>query len=162
MGSPPEPYYKNEIELKNNILKQHVGRKASQLPDFVEHMKELLQAQQKEVERAVAGSGEYRIVSQYSHLGCTHQKWFKTNQQQRENKINRFMKATLGPVSCDDDEGGSSHPLTSLDLPSYVMETVWNRAKALVEDQSAPGDSSALMVMSNSGQQPSVNLYLVQ
>ena len=39
-----------------------------------------------------------------------------------------------------------------------MKDTIWNRAKALVEDQSAmvpaPGDSSALMVMSNSGQQP--------
>ena len=41
------------------------------------------------------------------------------------------MKATLSPVSCDDDEGGSSNPLTSLDLPSYTKNTVWNRAKAL-------------------------------
>ena len=49
-------------------------------------------------------------------------------------------------------------PINELDLPAYVEETVWNRAKALVQDQSAmvpaPGDDSALMVMSNSGQQP--------
>ena len=80
------------------------------------------------------------------------------NQQQHENKINCFMKATLSPVSCHVDEGGSSNPLTSLDLQSYVKDNVLNRAKALVEDQSAmvpaPGDSSALMVMSNLGQQP--------
>ena len=95
----------------------------------------------------------------HKSLGCTHQKWFKMNQQQHENKINCFMKATLSPVSCDDDEGGSSNPLTNLDLPSYKKDNVWKRAKALVEDQSAmvpaPGDSSALMVMSNCrGQQP--------
>ena len=158
LGSPPEPYYTNEIESKNNILKQHVGRKAFQLPEFVEHMKELLHEQRKEVEQAVATSGEYRIVSHYSNLACTHQKWFKMSQQQRENKVNRFMKATLCSVSSDDNEGGSSNPLNELDLPSYVKETVWNRAKALVQDQSAmvpaPGDDSALMVMSNSGQQP--------
>ena len=47
------------------------------------------------------------------------------------------MKATLSPVPCNDDEDGSSNPLTSLDLPSYVKDTVWNRAKAFVEDQSA-------------------------
>ena len=41
LGSPPEQYYTNEIESKNNILKQHVGRKAYQLPEFVES-KELL------------------------------------------------------------------------------------------------------------------------
>ena len=79
------------------------------------------------------------------------------SQQQRENKVNRFMKATLCSVSSDDNESGSSNPLNELDLPSNVKETVWNRAKALVQDQSAmvpgPGDDSTLMVMSNSGQQ---------
>ena len=50
LGSLPKPYYTNEIESKNNILKQHVGRKAFQLPEFVEHMKELLHEQRKEVE----------------------------------------------------------------------------------------------------------------
>ena len=80
LGSPPEPYLTNEIESKNNILKQHVGCKAFQLPEFVEHMKELLHEQRKKVERAVATSGEYRIVSHYSNLACTHQKWFRMSQ----------------------------------------------------------------------------------
>jgi len=39
-----------------------------------------------------------------------------------------------------------------------VKETVWNRAKALIDDKSAmvpaPGNGSAMMVMSSSGQQP--------
>ena len=110
------------------------------------------------MEQAVATSGEYHITSQYSNLACTHQKWYRMNKQQRENKINRFMKATLCPISCDSDEVGPSNPIGNLDLPSYVKETVWNRAKVLIDDKSAmvpaPGNGSAMMVMSSSGQQP--------
>ena len=47
------------------------------------------------------------------------------------------MKATLCPISCDSDEVGPSNPIGNLDLPSYVKETVWNRAKALTDDKSA-------------------------
>ena len=52
------------------------------------------------------------------------------------NKVNRFMMAILCSVSCD-DKGGSSNPVIKLDLPSCVKENVRNRAKVLVEDQSA-------------------------
>ena len=54
LGSPPEPYYTNEFESKNNILKQHVNRKSSSLPEFVDKMKEMLIEQRSEIEKAVA------------------------------------------------------------------------------------------------------------
>ena len=54
LGSPPAPYYTNDIESKNNILKQHLQRKASQLPEFVESMKALITEQRSEIEKAVA------------------------------------------------------------------------------------------------------------
>ena len=59
LGSPPTPYYTNDIESKNNILKQHLQRKASQLPEFVESMKALITEQRSEIEKAVATYGEY-------------------------------------------------------------------------------------------------------
>ena len=36
LGSPPTPYYTNDVESKNNILKQHLQCEGSQLPEFVE------------------------------------------------------------------------------------------------------------------------------
>ena len=74
LGSPPEPYYTNDIESKNNILKQHVKRKSSHLPEFIEKMKELMTEQRSEIEKAVASCGEYRVVPQYSNLACDRQK----------------------------------------------------------------------------------------
>jgi len=39
LGSPPEPFYTNEVESKNNILKQQVSYKHSELPVFVDPIK---------------------------------------------------------------------------------------------------------------------------
>ena len=35
LGSPPLPYYTNEVESKNKVLKDEVDHKKLQLPDFV-------------------------------------------------------------------------------------------------------------------------------
>ena len=75
LGSPPAPYYTNDIVKEYNILKQHLQCKASQLPEFVESMKALISEQRNEVEKAVATYGQYRVVSHHSNLAYEHQKW---------------------------------------------------------------------------------------
>ena len=74
LGSPPAPCYTNDIESKNNILKQLLQCKASQLPEFVESMKALIAEQRSEIEKAVATYGEYRVVARHSNLACERQK----------------------------------------------------------------------------------------
>ena len=162
LGSPPTPYYTNDIESKNNILKQYVQRKASQLPEFVEYMKALITEQRSEIEKAVAMYGEYRVVSSHSNLACERQKWFKMSEKQRHNKISRFMKAPIVPLSHGDsvneDVEKQVTPLDCLSLPPNMAKTIWSRANAILEDESAivkaPGDEAAYVVRSVSGQKP--------
>ena len=159
LGSPPTPYYTNDIESKNNILKQYVQRKASQLPEFVEYMKALITEQRSEVEKAVAMYGEYRVVSSHSNLACERQKWFKMSEKQRHNKISRFMKAPIVPLSHGDSVIEKQvTPLDCLSLPPNMAKTIWSRANAILEDESAivkaPGDEAAYVVRSVSGQKP--------
>lgn len=68
LGSPPDPFYTHAVESKNNVLKQHLDRKSSTLPDFVDSMRTLLSKQLQEIEMAVASMGEYCVVPKYSHL----------------------------------------------------------------------------------------------
>ena len=42
LDSPPSPYYTNEVESKNKVLKEKVAYKPSQLPEFVEKMNDLM------------------------------------------------------------------------------------------------------------------------
>ena len=54
LGSPPSPYYTNEVESKNKVLKEKVAYKSSQLPEFVEKMSDLMGEQKNEIERAIS------------------------------------------------------------------------------------------------------------
>ena len=161
LGSPPAPFYTNDIESKNNIPKQHLQHKASQLPEFVESMKALITEQRSEVEKAVATYGKYRVVSCYSNLACERQKWFKMTEKQRQNKIKRFMKAPIA-LSCDDSDGeeiqDQATPLDCLSLPPNMAKIIWSRANEFLKDESAmvnaPGDEVAYVVKSVSGQKP--------
>ena len=157
LGSPPEPFYTNAIESKNNILKQHLNRKSSSLPKFVEQMKTLLQQQYKEIQMAVPSEEEYRIACNYLHLACDSQKWFKMSPKQRQAKISKFMQYPLQPVPCTVEQQGDSS-LSELGLPPHTASTIWSRAQLLAENESsnvaAPGDETAFLVKSSSGQRP--------
>jgi len=74
LDSPPSPHYTNDVESTNNILKQHVRHKGSQLPEFVESMKSLSTQQRCEIEKAVATYSKCCIVSHCSNLACDWQK----------------------------------------------------------------------------------------
>ena len=111
LGSPPAPFYTNAVESKNNILKQHLGRKLSSLPEFVDKMKSLLTDQYQEVEKAVASCGEYRVSPRYSHLVYDKLKWFKMSVKQRENKVASFMKFRVDSFDCFREERNYLMPL---------------------------------------------------
>ena len=85
LGCPPEPYYTNEVESKNKLLKEEVQYKKSQLPDFINKMGEMMHNQKQEIERAVLNSGEYSVREEYivKHLTVATTKWFQMTLDQR-------------------------------------------------------------------------------
>ena len=68
LGSPPEPFYTNEIESIKRVIKQITGYKSSEWPEFCRLAKELIEDQQSEVEKAVIGVGECRLCEKFKHL----------------------------------------------------------------------------------------------
>ena len=65
LGSPPEPFYTNEIESINKVIKQKTGYKSSEWSEFCRLAKELVVDQQSEMEKAVIGVGEYRFSEEF-------------------------------------------------------------------------------------------------
>ena len=53
LGSPPEPFTTNASETVNSIIKSHVSYKPSQLMELTEKLREAIDEQEREVERAV-------------------------------------------------------------------------------------------------------------
>ena len=61
LGIPPEPFTTNASETINSVIKAHVSYKPSQLMEFVGRLKELVDEQEREIERAVIKRGKYQL-----------------------------------------------------------------------------------------------------
>ena len=57
LGCPPEPFTTNCSESIKAVLKRKVNYKKSELPDFIDIIKQVIDEQQREVERAIIGRG---------------------------------------------------------------------------------------------------------
>ena len=53
-------------------------------------MKTMMINQRKEIEKAVAGFGEYRLVEAYKHLAIDTRKFFQMSDKQREKAISKL------------------------------------------------------------------------
>jgi len=53
LGVPPSAFSTNASESVNAMLKRKVDYKKNELPIFIQHLKELIDEQQREIERAV-------------------------------------------------------------------------------------------------------------
>ncbi len=59
LGDPPEPYYTNDIESINRVVKRKTKYKTCEWPEFCKLAHELVKVQECEVEKAVIGIGEF-------------------------------------------------------------------------------------------------------
>ena len=180
LGSPPEPFYTNDVESKNRVLKLQAEYKPQELPMFVQTMKDLLQEQKQEIEKAMIGIGEYKLLPSYSDLEVPHGQWFKKNEKQRHRLLDRFMNAAvrggqnadLATVEVSEDQSSegffcqaqdtpsTSNPLKCIGLPAGIQSSMWDKVQRYLEDKSsytrAPGvlDYSCVLVKSTSSTRP--------
>ena len=181
LGSPPEPFYTNDVESKNRVLKHQAEYKPQELPAFVQTMKDLFEEQKQEIEKAMIGVGEYQLLPAYSNLEIPHSQWFKKSEKQRHRLIERFMNSAVRggenvdvktTEACTEDQSGdavvsetqdapsTSNPLQCTELPVGIQSAMWNKVQKYLEDKSsytkAPGmlDYSCVLVKSASSTKP--------
>ena len=89
LGCPPDIFTTNASESVNAVLKRKVDYKQNELPVFIDKLKELVQEQQCEVERAVIDRSKYRFKEQYRFLEIPESKWFMINTEQRRSHLSQ-------------------------------------------------------------------------
>ena len=135
LGNPPEPFYMNDVESQNNVIKHQMSYKTQELPEFISSMIN----QRKEIEKAAAGIGEYRLVEQYKHLAVDARKFFQMSDKQREKSIKAIFTTPL--VEVDDSspedysvpstsisEKPAENKLHCLPIPAYLADKVWDES----------------------------------
>ena len=176
LGNPPEPFYTNEIESINRVLKRKVDCKASEWPAFCVSAKELIEEQEHEIEKAIIGVGEYQFREEFKHLQIPIGRWSSMNTNQRENYLAKISKLSLqearktsacrkecrgaGPSGSNEVYmicGSCFNAEASL-LAGDVLAGIFKKAERLVKESNsicqAPGSVSGKVVASESGNRP--------
>ena len=169
---PPSPFYTNAVESINSLLKLRTDYKKQELTTFVIKLKELVEAQFSEVDRAIAGVGEYEVAKEYPNFHYSAARWCAMSEEQRKRVLKRFQssdpvafpadsssQADISSLSHGDSASNNpslSNPLAGLGIPDYVAGLIWTEAKALLKEDSnfvnTPGNASqAWMVARSSG-----------
>ena len=184
LGHPPDIFTTNASESINAVLKHKVNYKQSELPVFIDHVKQLVDEQEKEVERVVVTRGKYKFRAQDHFLEVDEAKSFTVNSEQRKRHLSKVRSATVcdacepeaessdGDVrSCPEIQYGRGNSLLktlsvdvdsaikAVNLPATCLEGMWSKAADLLHKEHAiapaPGHSpEAKMVLSYSGKSP--------
>jgi hypothetical protein len=77
------------------VLKNKVNYQRSELPIFVDKVKELIAEQAREAERAVVNRRKYRSRSQYRFLEVPEARWFAMNQELRDKHLSKVQSFSV-------------------------------------------------------------------
>lgn len=68
LGNPPTPYVNNDPEAANFMIKHGLHFNARKPHEFIQEIKEIIETQHRNEDRAVFGRGPYRVRNGFQHL----------------------------------------------------------------------------------------------
>ena len=165
LGTPPEIFTTNASETINSVIKSHLSHKSSKHIELIDKLKEVIDDQELEVEKAIIGRGKYQLKEQYSHLMIEETDWFKLSKAERSRHLKKVMGTA---ITLESPELSLTSTVLSMDaetasefvsIPLPVLDGIWVKASSLVAHQdnisSAPGyPHGCKMVKSYSGKRP--------
>ena len=91
-GFPPKPYTQNANECMNPVIKNSLKSDSHSKVDPFEFAKKLeliVKQQEREVNMAMVGLGEYKLKEEYQHLSIPEDQFWRKNALQREAVLKR-------------------------------------------------------------------------
>lgn len=96
LGNPPEHFTTNASESMNSVIKSKVEFKKSELPDFLDKVKDAIDEQERELEKAILGRGKYKLSDKYKKYEVNEDDWFtRMSVAQRETHIKKVSSLPL-------------------------------------------------------------------
>lgn len=91
----PHNWTNNNCESANHQIKQSVDWKSQSLVNLVNSLYDLVRAQYKDLERALAGVGDFEVVQSMHKFQVGRLTWTNMPNDQRHKLFTRFMRATV-------------------------------------------------------------------
>ncbi len=116
IGLGKSEYTTNDNEWMNSIIKKKVNFKASELSDFCEKMRQLVDQQKEDIQQAfVMDCGPYSVRKEFKHLTKTSSQWMKLANVPREKHLRLIHSCKFQPYSSYSDQTDEPSPTTSFE-----------------------------------------------
>ena len=143
LGDPPTEYTTNDVEAGNFVIKHKLEFNPHNPTDFIKKLKELIDLQFRNEDRAILDKGPYELNGRFKHLAVNHEAFGQMKHKQRVKRIKVFReaglesKANLLNVQDPPDGGNGKVSVSAADcqvklVPFPVLETMFNRANKLL------------------------------
>ena len=143
LGDPPTEHTTNDVEAGNFVIKDKLEFNPHNPTDFIKKLKELIDLQFRNEDRAILDKGPYELNGRFKHLAVNHEAFGQMKHKQRVKRIKVFReaglesKANLLNVQDPPDGGNGKVSVSAADcqvklVPFPVLETMFNRANKLL------------------------------
>jgi hypothetical protein len=93
LGNPPVEYTNNDPESANFLIKHGLHFNAQKPHQFIEKIKDIVETQQRNEDRAVYGKGQYRLRKEFQHLGVDDHQRSQMTPLQTKKKLASYLNA---------------------------------------------------------------------
>ena len=95
LGNPPSEYTNNDPEAANFMIKHGLHFDSKKPHEFIQEIKNIIETQQRNEDRAVFGKGPFQIREGFKHLVVDDITWAQLTHVQRMRKLSTFLKAEI-------------------------------------------------------------------
>ena len=145
LGDPPNEFTTNDVEAGNFIIKHGINFDKQKPQEFIEKVKEIINMQFRNEDRAVFGKGPYKLRKGFEKYYVNDFKWGQLTAQQRLTKIKEFRNVCMSEKDKDHENystiSGSANNLSISaknsginTVPLRVLESVFEKAKSFVRN----------------------------
>ena len=95
LGNPPREYTNNDPESANFVIKHGLNFDEKKPHEFVQEMKNIIERQYRDEDRAVFGKGPYEVRPEFQHLIVDDKTWSKMSHEQLMAKVEKYVKSGM-------------------------------------------------------------------
>lgn len=98
LGNPPSEYINNDPESANFIIKHGLHFNVEKPHEFIHKIKNIIETQQRNQDRAVFGKGMYRVRPSFQHLAIDEVEISRLSSAQKTKKLIEFKNAGMNDM----------------------------------------------------------------
>ena len=97
LGNPPTEFSTSDVEEASFMVKYGLHFDPQKPHVFIESVKDVIETQYRNKDRAIFGKGPYRLIKGFEHFLVNDLKWSSVAGVKKLDKVKEFQKATMRP-----------------------------------------------------------------